>query len=51
MLVQLIIVVETPQDFDPESGTDPLTSAVSNLEYDGFKVVRANEVELPENTK
>ena len=51
MLVQLIIVVETPQDFDPETRIDPLISAISNLEYDGFKIVQANEVELTENTK
>ena len=51
MLVQLIIVVETPQDFDPETGTDPLTSAVSNLEYDGFTVEFANSYEIKGDLK
>lgn len=37
-----MIMVETPQDFDPKTRTDLLTSAISSLEYDGFTVEFAN---------
>ena len=46
MLVKLEIVVELKDD--PDFSIDPLTSAVSNLEYDGFKIVSAEETEVKE---
>jgi hypothetical protein len=46
MKVKLEIVIE--MNDDPDFSIDPLTSAVSNLEYDGFKIVSAEETEVKE---
>jgi hypothetical protein len=50
VLIQLLINVRVKDDFD-DNDIDPLTSAVSNLEYDGFTVEFANSYEIKGDLK
>lgn len=43
-LTVLAFTVTYPEDWDEEEDIDALSSAISNLEYDGFQVLAANEV-------
>lgn len=45
MRYKLTIIVD---DTHAESGVLPLTTAVSNLEYDGYEIISSDEIRLEE---